>query len=418
MQDGGFARPMAAIDQPLAERYRRSRAATLALCEGLTAEDMAAQSMADASPVKWHLAHTSWFFDEFVLGPAWRGWRPDWAALYNSYYQSLGMPFARRERGLLTRPALAEILSWRRAIDEGVLARLEEDTEGLLAARVELGLQHEQQHQELILTDLKHLFAQNPLQPVYRAGALRAGVLAPHRWLRGREGPVETGATDAGFAYDNERPRHAVLLQPHELANRPVSNGEFRDFIGDAGYRRPEFWLADGWNLVCERRWNRPLYWSEDHASSFTLRGPLALDPNAPVCHLSFYEADAYARWAGARLPREAEWEAYAAALPVAGNFVESGALQPLAPVALESGGLQFFGDVWEWTASPYVGYPGFRAEAGSLGEYNGKFMCGQWVLRGGSCASPASHLRASYRNFFYPADRWQFSGLRLASDA
>lgn len=412
----------AAGQEALRQRFHRVRAATLALVHGLSAEDAQLQSMPDASPSKWHLAHTTWFFEQFVL-MAQAGYRPldaRWLVLFNSYYQSVGPMHARPQRGVLSRPSLAQVLDYRGRIDAAMAAYLAQEHDVAALAVVEIGLQHEQQHQELILTDIQHAFSQNPLEPALRElPSAPPGAALPLGFCVGEEGIVEIGHGGDGFAFDCETPRHRVLLHPHALANRPVSNGEFREFIADGGYRQPALWLSEGWNTVQQRGWLRPLYWAEDLQSHFTLGGRLALDPNAPVAHVSYFEADAFARWAGCRLPTEAEWERAAQAEPaMVGNFVESGYLRPLAAAAGDERAIrQLFGDVWEWTGSPYVSYPGYRPLPGALGEYNGKFMCGQWVLRGGSCATPASHMRASYRNFFYPADRWQFSGLRLAKD-
>lgn len=401
------------LDAATPATYAAVRAATLALTAGLSAEDMLAQSMPDASPVKWHLAHTSWFFETFVLAelPGHRAFDPAYALLFNSYYNSVGAQHARPQRGLLTRPALAEVLRYREHIDARMLAALREGLPAALAARALLGLHHEQQHQELILTDLQHLLAHNPTQPAYRP--VREDMSAPpgpELWHEHPGGLVEVGHPGPGFAFDNEGPRHRVFLAPFAICARPVRTAEYLAFIADGGYRRPELWLSDGWDAVRRHAWDAPLYWSADHRAHFTLHGPRPLDPAAPVSHLSFYEADAYARWAGARLPTEHEWEAVAATLPVTGNFADDQQLRPV-PTARP----HFFGDVWVWTASPYVAYPGYRASADALGEYNGKFMCNQMVLRGGSCATPRSHIRASYRNFFPPGARWQFTGLRLA---
>jgi ergothioneine biosynthesis protein EgtB len=405
--------------QALAERYRRVRQQSLQLCAGLTAEDMMVQSMPDASPAKWHLAHTTWFFEQFVLGhdPHYRPRHPAWHYLFNSYYQSVGPMHARPQRGLLSRPALEDVLGWRRYVDEAVSERLLREDHTSLAALVELGLQHEQQHQELLLTDVQHAFWSNPLLPAYlhESGAGGVSDALPLHFLPGREGVAEIGHAGEGFAFDNETPRHRTWLSPHALANRLVTNEEFAAFVHDGGYREPSLWLSDGWATVQREGWQRPLYWQPDLASAFSLAGVQALDPAAPVCHVSYYEADAFARWAGARLPTEAEWERAAAALPAEGNLLDG---TPRLPQPARGTGLaQMYGDAWEWTASPYVAYPGFRPLPGSLGEYNGKFMCGQWVLRGGSCATPRNHVRASYRNFFPPQARWQFAGLRLAKD-
>ncbi|MGB3461643.1 MAG: ergothioneine biosynthesis protein EgtB [Rhodanobacter lindaniclasticus] len=404
----------------IAARLAQVRQQTQALCAKLTAEDMLLQSMPDASPAKWHLAHTTWFFEAFVLAhdPAWKPRDPAWHYLFNSYYQSVGPMHVRAQRGLLSRPSLDEVRDYRRRVDEAVLALLERHDDPELASLVELGLQHEQQHQELLLTDIKHAFWCNPLRPALHSSiAAPAGApTVPLQFLPGREGIVEIGHRGEGFAFDNETPRHRTLLQPHALANRLVTNAEYLAFVREGGYREPGLWLSDGWATVQREDWRHPLYWQDDLASEFTLAGVRALDPAEPVCHLSYYEADAFARWAGARLPTEAEWEAAAQGSSIDGNLQESGRFQPL-PAHAGKGALQLFGDVWEWTASPYVGYPGYRPLPGSLGEYNGKFMCGQWVLRGGSCVTPRDHLRASYRNFFPPHARWQFAGLRLGQD-
>jgi ergothioneine biosynthesis protein EgtB len=404
--------------------YRTVRAATLALCEGLGPEDMVAQSMADCSPTKWHLAHTTWFFETFVLRPFLRGYEPyhpAFEALFNSYYNAVGPQFPRPRRGLVTRPDVAEVLRYRSHVDVRVMELLAGASAPEVAARVTLGIQHEQQHQELILMDIKHLLSCNPLQPAARAGAGQASGRAapPLTFHDGPAGLVEIGHAGAGFAFDNEAPRHTVYLRPFSVASRCVTNAEMLEFIGDDGYRRPELWLSDGWAAVQAEGWTAPLYWERvDGAwTEFTLGGRRPLDPHAPVVHVSHYEADAFARWAGARLPTEAEWEAVAAARTVAGNFVESGRWHPCAAPE-GSGPAQLFGDVWEWTASAYLPYPGFKAAEGALGEYNGKFMSGQMVLRGGCCASPAGHLRPEYRNFFPPRSRWQFAGLRLCKDA
>lgn len=407
-----------------ATRYRRVREQTLQLTAELAVEDQVVQSMPDASPTKWHLAHTSWFFEQFLLKPQLPGYRPfdpQFDFLFNSYYQTLGPMHQRPQRGLLTRPTVAQVLDYRRYVDDHMVQLLSganaEDA-GLFAT-LTLGLNHEQQHQELILTDIKHLFFCNPLLPAYRTTltALPSRqAAAPLNFIEHPGGVCEIGAADGGFCFDNETPRHQILLQPHALADRLVSNGEYLDFIRDGGYTHPQLWLSDGWALRCQQDWQRPLYWLESLEEQFTLRGVQALAPADPVSHLSFYEADAFARWAGARLPTEGEWENAAQTQAVRGNLLDSHALQTL-PATTQQGLKQLFGDVWEWTASAYSAYPGYRPEAGALGEYNGKFMCSQLVLRGGSCLTPADHVRASYRNFFYPHTRWQCTGLRLARD-
>ncbi|HKA15373.1 MAG TPA: ergothioneine biosynthesis protein EgtB [Myxococcota bacterium] len=424
----------------LAQRYRTVRAASLALAEPLSAEDCALQSMPDASPTKWHLAHTSWYFETFALEPALPGYRPfepAFRVLFNSYYNGVGPQYARPQRGLLARPSLPAVLAYREHVDRHLLRLLEDDKlDSALRDVILLGTHHEQQHQELILTDLLHLFAQNPLAPVYREPAARpvhGAAAAPVRFVAIPGGLREVGYAGAGFAFDNEGPRHRVYLEPFALASRPVTNREYLAFVDAGGYRDPEPWLSDGWAAVQRNGWEAPLYWQRrsDAWWTFTLGGARALALDEPVTHVSFYEADAYARWAGARLPTEVEWEVAAGDAPVAGNTAENGALHPRPASAQVSrsepkanedhqvgdGLAQLFGDVWEWTRSAYEPYPGYAPPPGALGEYNGKFMANQIVLRGGSCATPADHLRASYRNFFYPDARWQFSGVRLAKD-
>ena len=419
-------RPRAATSPALdlAARYDGVRRQTVALAAPLSAEDGALQSMPDASPVKWHLAHTTWFFETFVLeGRAdYAPFDPAFRVLFNSYYVGVGERHPRPERGLLSRPDLPSVRAYRAYVDTAMRSLLTAPCDPVTAARIELGLNHEQQHQELILTDVKHLFSRNPAAPVYRSGWPLAQV-RPGRaeWIGYAGGLDDFGHAGPGFAFDNESPRHRAYLAPFALASRPVTHGEFASFVGDGGYRRPELWLAAGYDVVVARGWNAPLYWQADAGTwtTFTLHGRVAIDAHTPMCHLSFYEADAYARWAGARLPNELEWERAAREVPIAGNLLESGALHPM-PLAEPSPArtpAQLWGDVWEWTRSDYAPYPGYVAPNGALGEYNGKFMSGQYVLRGGSCATPASHLRPTYRNFFAPDTRWQFSGVRLARD-
>jgi len=429
--------PDAAAGASLVERYRAVRGWTHALCEPLVTEDYVVRSMPDASPVKWHIAHTSWFFETFVLGPHDPGYRPldvRYAYLFNSYYVQAGERHCRAQRGLVTRPTVADVYAYRAHVDEhllALLARVERgDGDGARVRElVEIGLHHEQQHQELIATDVKHLFWTNPLRPEYTPAAASPSTTspAPLRWIPVAEGLYEVGhASGDGFAFDNEAPRHREFLAGCRIASRLVTNGEYLEFIADGGYRRPELWLSAGWDAVRANGWESPLYWERDDDGwrSFTMAGMRALVAAEPVCHVSCFEADAFARWAGARLPTEAEWEVAAAGVPVAGAFAESRRFHPaVAPSAGaaerdESRPAQLYGDLWQWTASQYRPYPGFTPAAGAIGEYNGKFMCDQWVLRGASCATPRSHARRTYRNFF-PADaRWQFSGLRLAADA
>ncbi|HEX4712166.1 ergothioneine biosynthesis protein EgtB, partial [Phenylobacterium sp.] len=408
-------------------RYRAVRQGTEALTRSLTSEDQLAQSMPDASPTKWHLAHTTWFWETFLLAPKLAGYRlfdSRFHYLFNSYYEALGPRQPRPERGLLTRPSLNDVIAYRAHVDEA-MGRLLADGAGDSADLLDLGLAHEEQHQELILMDILHLFAQSPLQPAYAPPrALQHNPPPePLRFVRFEGGLVQVGHSGDGFAFDNEGPRHRVWLEPFELADRLVTNGEWLAFMAAGGYRRPEFWLAEGWICAQANGWDAPLYWQEGPAQdggdwcAMTLHGLRPLDPAAPVSHVSFYEAEAYAAWAGARLPTEAEWEHAAQELPVAGNFRGSGRLEPVAPPP-GAGLRQMFGDLWAWTRSAYAPYPGFKSAAGAVGEYNGKFMAGQFVLRGGACVTPNGHVRASYRNFFYPQQRWMFSGVRLARDA
>jgi ergothioneine biosynthesis protein EgtB len=411
----------------LDRRFRAIRNVTACLCQSLSAEDCAVQSMPDASPAKWHLAHTTWFFETFVLrpnDPDYGVFHPRFEYLFNSYYNSVGDQYPRAERGLLTRPSLDEIGRYRAHVETamtGLLTGSRRLDEQVLDV-IELGLNHEQQHQELLLTDIKHLLSCNPLAPAFRATKEpRSTPDRPLAWHAYEGGLVEIGSDGNGFAFDNELPRHRVYLEPFELASRPVRNDEYLAFVEDDGYARPEFWLAEGWAKIQESGWRTPLYWTRDDDQwwTFTLSGLRPLRMEEPVCHVSFYEADAFARWSGGRLPTEAEWERVAMECPIEGNFLEGGRFHPDAasPRARHDAPDQLHGDVWEWTASPYSPYPGFRATSGAIGEYNGKFMASQFVLRGGSCVSPRSHLRASYRNFFYPDARWQFSGVRLARD-
>ena len=410
----------------LSNRFLQVRQATERLVSPLSEEDCALQSMPDASPTKWHLAHTSWFFETFLLekyAPDFKPFDPAFRVLFNSYYNGVGDKHPRPERGLISRPDLATVLAYRHHVTERVAALLP-----IMAHRADftalmwLGCNHEEQHQELILTDLKHLLSKNPLKPAYEKRWPLTPIEAKQlRWIGYQGGLIEIGHTGNGFAFDNEEPRHQVFLQPFELASHPVTHGDFAGFIADGGYQRPELWLSMGWDWVQVNHITAPLYWQRDADTwtTFTLRGVMEIDSHTPICHVNYFEADAYARWADARLPREAEWEFAAAALPISGNFLESHALHPLAlreEIAIDVPA-QMFGDIWEWTQSAYLPYPGFKPATGAVGEYNGKFMCNQFVLRGGSCVTPREHMRATYRNFFPPDARWQFSGLRLARD-
>jgi ergothioneine biosynthesis protein EgtB len=412
--------PVSAPDNvSIARRYRHIRSTTLELCRTLSPEDMTVQSMPDASPAKWHLAHSSWFFENFLLEPYMAGYRPydpRFKHLFNSYYHTVGSLYPRPERGLLSRPGVSDVTQYRAHVDEHMHDLLEtHGSEPKLVFLATLGLNHEQQHQELLLMDIKHLFSHNPLKPVWREQAKSAAAAPPPlQFISRPEGLFHIGAAGGGFAFDNETPRHRVFIQAHNLANRLTTNNEYLEFIRAGGYTSPALWLSDGWSTMLEEGWNRPLYWNQDMTAEFTLGGEQKLDPHAPVCHLSYYEADAYARWVGARLPTENEWESFAMDYPVQGNLLESAKFHPSPAIA---GSNQVFGDAWVWTVSSYAPYPGFKPLAGSLGEYNGKFMANQMVLRGGSCVTPLDHVRASYRNFFYPQQRWQFSGLRLAKD-
>ena len=424
-------------DSSLALRYIQIRSQSGALIAPLSAEDCQLQSMPDASPAKWHLAHLTWFFETFILEKyetAFKPFDPAFRVLFNSYYTGVGERYPRPKRGLISRPSLADVLRYRQQVDERMfqLLALHAPDEPEMAQLVELGLQHEQQHQELLLTDIKHALSFSPLHPAYGKRWPLAGTHPePQRWVAFGGGLRQHGfdaGHDGGFAFDNETPRHPAYIASFELASRPVTNGEWQAFIDDGGYQRPELWLSIGWDWVQTGRHDKPLYWERADGEkgpyrNFTLQGMVELDPNTPACHLSYFEADAFARWAGARLPTEHEWELAARSVPAAtragGNFVERGAFHPMPLHETAQGAAhQLFGDVWEWTQSNYNAYPGYQPWEGLVGEYNGKFMCNQFVLRGGSCATPRSHIRASYRNFFPPDAQWQFSGLRLARDA
>ena len=414
----------------LRDRYRRVREVTESLTEPLEPEDMVVQSRENVSPTKWHLAHVSWFFETFLLEPFLPGYEPldeTYAYLFNSYYVQAGERHCRDRRGYISRPTVDEVLRYRRHVDRAMERLL--DSGGTdpdeVRFRTVLGCHHEQQHQELLLTDIKHVFSVNPVRPAYHGTRPAPGSAPELSWIGFEEGVRRVGHAGDGFSYDNERPRHEVYVHPFEIATRPVTNGEYLAFMRDGGYERPALWLSDGWATVQERAWTEPFYWEERDGEwvTHTLSGLRPVEESEPVAHLSYYEADAFARWADARLPTEEEWEVAAVRAEVDGNLMDSGLLHP-APASSDAaggqpGGLrQMFGDVWEWTRSQYDPYPGFEPLKGALGEYNGKFMCDQFVLRGGSCATAASHIRPTYRNFFHADECWQFSGLRLARDA
>lgn len=407
----------------LVPKYEAVRGFSHVLCEPLEIEDFVVQSMPDASPIRWHLAHTTWFFETFILKRFARNYEPIdpmYEYLFNSYYNGIGEQFPRPKRGLLTRPTVAQVMTYRREVDNrmGQLlleASPEESTQ--IAPLVVLGLHHEQQHQELMLTDLKHALAQNPTYPAYGADAQQPdGEVTSQSWHEVNGGIVEIGHAGTDFAYDNESPRHEALIPTLEIAGRPVTNGEYLQFVQDGGYQRPELWLSLGWNTVQSEQWDSPLYWVRQKEAwhEFTLSGLRPLSESSPVTHVSFFEADAFARWQESRLPTEFEWEAASRCDAGEGNFVESRLFHP-APTQSTDGLRQMLGDVWEWTSSSYAPYPGFKPPEGAIGEYNGKFMCQQYVLRGGSCATSKSHVRKTYRNFFPPEARWQFTGIRLA---
>ena len=404
--------------ESLSARYQRVRSASIYLCRSLKPEDFVVQSMPDASPTKWHLAHITWFFERFVLQPHlsdYKIFREEFNYLFNSYYYSVGPMHLRPQRGMLTRPALSTVMAYREHVDQSIIKLLSEQSGNDELERViTIGLNHEQQHQELLLTDIKHAFSCNPTKPAVNAEVPVPPTASPGdmRFNNGEAGLLEIGASGDGFVFDNETPHHKTYLHEHAMGSRLVTNGEYREFIEDGGYKQSQLWLSDGWATINSQEWNRPLYWNEALSHEFTIGGEREVDLNAPVAHVSYYEADAYARWSGARLPTEAEWEIAARKERVVGNLAEAGYWQPAA-----SNESQFFGDVWEWTASAYAPYPGFKPLDGALGEYNGKFMCNQMTVRGGSCISAAEHIRDTYRSFFYPDARWQFLGIRLAKD-
>ncbi|GAB6039575.1 ergothioneine biosynthesis protein EgtB [Endothiovibrio diazotrophicus] len=410
--------------------FRRIRQETARICSPLAVEDYVIQTTVEASPAKWHVAHVTWFFETFILvefKPGYRPFHPRYRYLFNSYYEQVtGGFFPRPQRGLLSRPTVEEIFRYCAHVDEQMGELIDGAPQSAweqIALRLYIGLNHEQQHQELLLTDLKYNLGFNPLRPAYRDELPESPVVrvAPPQWLEFSGGVREIGYAGDGFAYDNERPRHGVFVQPYRLASRLVTNGEYLEFIEAGGYDDPALWLSDGWKCIHERQWRAPLYWERQDGAwwLYTLGGMRPLREDEPVCHISYYEADAYATWAGKRLPTEAEWECAAANCTVAGNLRNADFLHPTPASEQDGGGLQqLFGDVWEWTRSAYQPYPGFRTASGALGEYNGKFMCNQQTLRGASCVTADDHVRVTYRNFFYPHERWQFKGMRLAEDA
>ena len=414
----------------LRNRFHQIRDLTNSLCTGLEPEDCVVQSMPDVSPTKWHLAHTTWFFETFILKkfvPGYQAEISEYAYLFNSYYNAAGDMHRRDLRGLISRPTVSEAHRYRASVDshiDDLLSNSDESLRDKMEPILVLGMHHEQQHQELLITDIKHVFAQNPLHPVFRQRNrdLAARKISPIQFIDFEETVTAIGHDGDGFAYDNEGPRHRALVPAFSLATRPITNGEYIAFIEDNGYNRPEFWLSLGWMTVNEQRWNAPLYWTKRDGAwwNFTLSGLRPVDQSEPVTHVSYFEADAYAKWAGARLPTEFEWERASLECPVEGNFVEDESFHP-RPMSRSGNNRrlsQMFGDVWEWTRSAYSPYPGYCAAPGALGEYNGKFMCNQYVLRGGSCATSRGHIRRTYRNFFQPEKRWQFTGIRLARDS
>jgi ergothioneine biosynthesis protein EgtB len=416
--------PQNSNDSAQVRRLFETRNLSLSLAAPLSDEDQVVQAMDDASPTKWHLAHTTWFFEAFLLKPFLPGYRifdERFEYCFNSYYESVGTRQPRASRGLLTRPSAEEVRDYRAHVDEALSRLCDADVPEAAAELIELGINHEQQHQELLLTDILSLFATEPLKPAYVEAdpGVREAVATKLEFLAFAGGIFEVGHQGKGFAYDNESPRHEQLVRPFKLANRLVTNAEWIEFIEDGGYSAPTLWLADGWNRVKAQGWQAPLYWEEVDGGymQMSLRGFRPVDLAAPVCHVSFYEADAFARWSGLRLPTEFEWEVAASDLPVAGRTLGARHLRPM-PAESGAGLKQMYGDAWEWTGSAYLPYPGFKTAPGAVGEYNGKFMCNQFALKGGSCATPDGHVRATYRNFFYPQQRWQFMGLRLAGEA
>ncbi|MEX0779775.1 MAG: ergothioneine biosynthesis protein EgtB [Balneolales bacterium] len=409
----------------LIENYNQVRNLWTRLCKPLVPEDYVLQTSAGASPAKWHLAHTSWFFEQFILKNHFKGYKefhPDYNFLFNSYYNSVGKFLDRQARGMISRPPIEDVQSYRKYVDEHMNALFDQllgEQWNEVVPLLELGINHEQQHQELFLMDIKNIFYENPVRPVYHEIKSEDPQLPAFEWIEHEAGIEVIGRTENGFCYDNEKPAHKTYVQAVKLANRPVLNGEYLEFVESGGYKDSRYWLSDGWDTITERNWQAPLYWDKNEGSweQFTLGGTKKLNEKEPVSHLSFYEADAYARWKGLRLPTEFEWERNAAKQPVEGNFMDSGRFHPEPPRQTDQALQHLFGNLWEWTGSPYLGYPGYSALADGVGEYNGKFMCNQFVLRGGCCATPKNHMRLTYRNFYYPHDRWAFNGLRLADD-
>ena len=428
MKDAQILRNKQLSRDSLLKSYKKVRAFSHKLAKPLSNEDYVVQSMPDVSPTKWHLAHTSWFFEAFVLSKTinkYRSLHPQYNFLFNSYYVQVGERHSRPKRGLISRPTVDEVYEYRNYVDKNMLKlfkNLDDKKYAKIAEVIEIGIHHEQQHQELIVTDIKHVLSENPLFPVYKKSPenKKKSEKSKYSWIEFEGGIHSIGNEGDSFGYDNEFPVHKTYVEPFSLASRLVTNGEYLEFIKDSGYSKPELWLSDGWNTVSLNNWSAPLYWIREGSNwkQFTLGGLKKIDPNQPVCHLSFYEAEAFSRWAGARLPSEFEWEIASIGQKTEGNFVDNGNFQPVAAKNTKGALNQMYGDVWEWTRSPYSPYPGYNPPPGALGEYNGKFMCNQMVLRGGSCATSKSHIRNSYRNFFPPDARWQFMGLRLAKDA
>jgi ergothioneine biosynthesis protein EgtB len=410
-------------ENTLALQFHDVRRLTLNLVDGLSDADTTVQSMEDASPAKWHLAHTSWFFETLILCEYLQGYElydPSYPYLFNSYYNTLGDRQPRPKRGMLTRPTLEDVLAYRQYVDEAMTKLLFQNLSAEITSLIELGLNHEQQHQELLLTDILHLFAQNPLKPKFRDKSpfpLRKDAPSPLTWVDFEGGLSDFGHCTADFAFDAEGPSHQYYVAPFKMASRCITNAEWIEFIESGGYQEPTLWLSDGWDTVVANQWHAPLYWEKKDGIwwSMSLHGLQPVDLAAPVCHISYFEAEAYAHFRGKRLPTEYEWEFVSKTQPLEGNMLETNCLRPVAAQGL--GITQVYGDVWEWTQSPFTPYPGFKPAQGPLGEYNGKFMCGQYVLRGGSCVTPPHHIRATYRNFFHPQKRWQFTGVRLAED-